>query len=141
VIPAENHLIELLSRTDRTRLLRLVEPVTLKLSEVLGEAQQPVRHLWFPVDGFISLVTLITGHPGLEVGMVGREGMLGAQVALDVTKSPLRALVQGAAAPGGSTSSRSAPSWPQPAAAAGAAALPVRAHGAAGWRRPACATT
>lgn len=96
MIPAENHLIELLSRTDRTRLLRLVEPVTLKLSEVLGEAQQPVRHVYFPVDAFISMLTPIEGHPGLEVGMVGREGMLGAQLALGVTKSPLRALVQGA---------------------------------------------
>jgi CRP-like cAMP-binding protein len=41
------------------------------------------------------LVTTINEHPGLEVGMVGREGMLGAQVALGVTKTPLRAVVQG----------------------------------------------
>lgn len=92
---AQNHLIELLPRAHRRRLMALGESVDLVLSDVLCEPDEPMRHLWFPVDGFISLVTLIADHPGLEVGMVGREGMLGAQVALDVTTSPLRALVQG----------------------------------------------
>jgi CRP-like cAMP-binding protein len=52
--------------------------------------------MYFPKDGFISLVTVVEGEPGLEVGMVGREGMLGAQLALGVSAIPLHALVQGA---------------------------------------------
>ena len=50
----------------------------------------------FPTRGFISLVALVDGSPGVEVGMVGREGMLGAQLALGVVTAPLHALVQGA---------------------------------------------
>lgn len=95
---AENHLIELLPRTDRTRLLAICEPTELVLSEVLSEPGKATRHVYFPTDGFISLVTLVEGHPALEVGMVGREGMVGAQLALGVTTAPLRALVQGAGA-------------------------------------------
>jgi CRP-like cAMP-binding protein len=92
---AQNHLLELLPRVERRRLMALGEPVQLKLSEVLCEPGEAMRHVWFPVDGFVSLVTLIADHPGLEVGMIGREGMLGAQLALGVKTSPLRAVVQG----------------------------------------------
>jgi CRP-like cAMP-binding protein len=92
---SENHLIQLLPRADRAHLLAACEPAHLTLSEVLCEPGKPTRHVYFPTDGFISLVTLVEGHPGLEVGMVGREGMVGAQLALGVATSPLRALVQG----------------------------------------------
>ena len=93
---AENHLFELLPRSDRGRLRALAEPVQLVLSGVLCEPQRPTHHVYFPVDGFISLVTTIEAHPGLEVGMVGREGMLGMQLALGVARTPWRAVVQGA---------------------------------------------
>jgi len=91
----ENHLIDLLPRKDRLRLLGLCEPVHLVLGAVLCEPAKATRHVYFPIDGFISLVAAIDGKPGLEVGMVGREGMLGAQLALGVNTVPLHALVQG----------------------------------------------
>jgi CRP-like cAMP-binding protein len=91
----QNHLIERLPSLARKRLLSLCEPVELMLSEVLCESGQPTRHVYFPTQGFVSLVTVIDNHPGQEVGMVGREGMIGAQLALGVSTAPLRALVQG----------------------------------------------
>ncbi|MDM0050418.1 Crp/Fnr family transcriptional regulator [Variovorax sp. J22R115] len=94
----ENHLIELLPRNDRRRLLDICEPVQLVLAEVIHEPGVATRHAYFPVDGFISLIARIGDHPGLEVGMVGREGMLGSNLALGVEIAPLRALVQGAGA-------------------------------------------
>ena len=93
--PDQNHLIELLPARERARLLALCEPVDLVLSEVLCEAGAPARHVYFPTEGFISLVARVDAHPGLEVGMVGREGMLGAPQVLGVAASPLHALVQG----------------------------------------------
>ena len=92
---SQNHLIELLVRKDRLHLLSLCEPVPLVLGAVLCEPTKPTRHVYFPIDGFISLVAPVDGKPGLEIGMVGREGTVGAQLALGVMTTPLHALVQG----------------------------------------------
>jgi CRP-like cAMP-binding protein len=92
---AENHLIAQLPRKDRLRLLASCESVELLLADELATLGAVTRDAYFPVSGFISLVTHVDAHPGLEVGMVGPEGMLGAQLALGMTLSPLRALVQG----------------------------------------------
>lgn len=96
--PPQNRLIELLPLRERNRLLALCEPVHLSLSEVLCEAGTPTQHVHFPTEAFISLVARVDEHPGLEVGMVGREGLFGAPMILGVTTSPLRALVQGSGA-------------------------------------------
>jgi CRP-like cAMP-binding protein len=93
---AQNQLIERLPRKERLRLLALCEPAQLVLSEILCEPGKDTRHVYFPIDGFISLVAPIDGKPALEVGMVGSEGMLGAQLALGVARVPLLAMVQGA---------------------------------------------
>jgi CRP-like cAMP-binding protein len=95
---SQNHLIELLPRQDKARLLALCEPVQLVHSEVLCEPGDNTDHVYFPTDGFISLLTVAPGSPALEVGMVGREGMVGVQLVLGVAASPVRMLVQGSGA-------------------------------------------
>jgi CRP-like cAMP-binding protein len=95
---AQNHLIELLPAPERARLLALCESVELVFGQVLQDAGTTTDHVYFPVDGFISLLTQVDGHSALEVGMVGREGMVGVQLVLGVNQSPLRVLVQGAGA-------------------------------------------
>ena len=91
----ENHLIAMLPRADRQSLLGACEPFPLVLSDVLCERGEATHHVYFPIEGFVSLITTIDQHAGLEIGMVGREGMVGAQMALGVAVAPLRAMVQG----------------------------------------------
>jgi CRP-like cAMP-binding protein len=94
--PPSNHLIDLLPRKDRLRFIAACELVDLPLAEVLSNSGKPTKYVYFPTAGFISLVAVVKGSPGVEVGMVGREGMLGVQLALGVATAPLHALVQGA---------------------------------------------
>ena len=92
----ENALIRRLPVADRARLLARCEPVQLALSAVLVEAGAQADPVFFPVDAFVSEVLGVPGHPGLEVGMIGREGMVGATRGLGVTVAPFRSVVQGA---------------------------------------------
>ncbi len=93
--PAQNRLIVSLPVAERQQLLGVCDRVHLVSAEVLCERGQATKHVYFPVDGFTSLVSQLDAHPGLEVGMVGREGMLGTQLLLGVATVPLHGLVQG----------------------------------------------
>lgn len=90
-----NHLIALLPRRERYRLLAVSEPVRLEIGVVLDQPGSITRDVYFPDSGFVSLVATLAGQPALEVGMVGAEGMLGANMVLGVPTSSLYALVQG----------------------------------------------
>jgi CRP-like cAMP-binding protein len=85
-----------LPRKQYQRLLAGLESVALTFGEVLHEAGERMRHVYFPVDSLVSLLTVVEGHLALEVGMVGREGMVGVPLSLGTDVSPVRALVQGA---------------------------------------------
>jgi CRP-like cAMP-binding protein len=90
-----NAILAHLPNKDRVRWLALCEQVPLVFGEVLYHGAKPIRHVYFPVEGFISLVTVIDRKPIMEVGMVGSEGMLGVPLVLGVLGTPLHAVVQG----------------------------------------------
>jgi CRP-like cAMP-binding protein len=91
-----NHLLDLLPLKDRKRFGASCEPVQLTLAEMLCDPGEITRYAYFPTTSFISLVSKVDQAAGVEVGMVGSEGMLGAQMALGVRTAPLHAIVQGA---------------------------------------------
>jgi CRP-like cAMP-binding protein/PAS domain-containing protein len=90
-----NRLLAALSAKEYEHLLAGLEPVQLTYGEVLYEPGEEMRHVYFPSDCLVSLLTVVDGHRALEVGLVGREGMVGSRLALGSTESSVRALVQG----------------------------------------------
>lgn len=94
----KNDLLASLSGQDRRRLLARCKQVELRFADVLYRPGERARHIFFPTDSFISLITPIDGCASLEVGLVGNEGMLGIWLMLGVDAAPLRAVVQGAGA-------------------------------------------
>lgn len=93
--PTANRLLAALPRKERQRFIADCELVELAFGEVLAEAGQRIRHVYFPTASFISLVAAIDGRASLEVGLIGDEGMLGISLLLDVYAAPLHAMVQG----------------------------------------------
>lgn len=74
--PLSNHLLASLPRKDCARMTAQCDSVDLSLGAVLAEPGINTSFVYFPVRSFISLIAETDGKLGLEVGMVGREGML-----------------------------------------------------------------
>ena len=94
-VSMSNHLLAALPRKEYQKLLRVLEPVELAYEEVLYEAHAPIRHVYFPNDCFVSMLTTVDGGRAAEVGLIGCEGMVGLPAALGIAVSPFRAIVQG----------------------------------------------
>jgi CRP-like cAMP-binding protein len=94
----ENGLLAGLPRRSRQRVLSGCEQVELGFADVLSKVGEKIRHVYFPTESFVSLVTALDDDQRLEVGIVGDEGMLGTSLILGVNRSPQHALVQGAGA-------------------------------------------
>lgn len=89
-----NNLLAALPRKDYLGLMDGLEPVTLASGTVLYEPGDPIGHVYFPVDCLVSLLTTVAPRQAMEVGLVGREGMVGVSLALGMQVSSVRALVQ-----------------------------------------------
>lgn len=91
-----NTLLSAMPRLEYAALMPHLELVKLDFGDVLYEAGDTIKYVYFPNDSLVSLLTLVDQHHALEVGMVGSEGLVGVALALGVDKSSVRAMVQGA---------------------------------------------
>jgi CRP-like cAMP-binding protein len=93
--PSFNRVLASLPARDFERLRPQLEPVTLRFGQVLYQPGARIKHVYFPLDCLISLLTAVDKRRTLEVGMVGNEGMAGMPFILGMGVSGVRALVQG----------------------------------------------
>src|SRR5665811_546182 len=93
-MPTANHLLAALPRKDHVQLFANCEQVELTLTEVLKRPGELISYVYFPISSFISMVTPVEGNTGLEVGLIGNEGMFGVTLILGVDTTPFHAVVQ-----------------------------------------------
>ena len=94
VEPTRNLLLAALPSAELGQLAGALEQVTFSDNERLYEANHPLSHVFFVVRGMVSMVRT-TGDGGtVEVGPVGRDGMVGLPVFLDARTDPLHAFAQ-----------------------------------------------
>lgn len=77
-------------------IARSLVPVDLPSGMRLSEPNQPVRHVYFPVSGLISVDALTKKGESVEVGVVGREGLAGLPGILGEVQMEHSVIMQGA---------------------------------------------
>ena len=93
--PRGNRLLGALPPREYRRLRPHLDCVPLSLKAVLHEPGQRVKYLYFPISGMLSLLRVHEGRGGrIEVGVVGREGMVGLPVFLGTTVTSTQSMVQ-----------------------------------------------
>ena len=89
-----NRLLLALPRAVYRALLPSLEAVTLPHGAILYEARAAITHIYFPQRCVISLLTEAGEGPGVEVGLIGNEGMAGVSVFLGAGSSTTQAVLQ-----------------------------------------------
>ena len=90
----KNRFLAQLSRSEFQSLLPDLSIVELKEQQILYEIGGSIRHVYFPVQGLISLSVLLQSGATAEGGMFGRWGFLGMHLALGSTHSAHQARVE-----------------------------------------------
>jgi CRP-like cAMP-binding protein len=91
----KNLLINLLPIKTQESILDRADLTKLTLSNVICIANDSTEYVYFPVDGFISITQSVDKQLPIEIGMIGREGILGSELSLGLTVNPFGAIVQG----------------------------------------------
>ena len=91
---SNNLLLEGLGARDRRRLLSAADPVTFRAGDALSERGRRMTYVYFPIDSAASLMMTGAEHSPLEIGLVGREGMLGVPLILGAGNAAFRSVVR-----------------------------------------------
>ena len=80
---------------DEFSLLRPhLEFVELPHHTIMHEPGEKIEHGYFLNEGMTSLVVLVSDGRSVEVGIVGREGVVGTPLAVGLQRGPYRAIMQ-----------------------------------------------
>ena len=75
--PLQNHLLAALPAADLAWVAARLQPVSLRLGEILYEPGVPLQSACFPTSATVSLHHVTESGKSAEVAGVGREGMVG----------------------------------------------------------------
>jgi CRP-like cAMP-binding protein len=89
-----NKLLTSLSTDDFDLLGPHLEPVTLGLRKHLERPNRRIDAVYFPEEGFASVVAVQSNGKQVEVGLIGREGMTGLPIVLGNHRSPHSTYIQ-----------------------------------------------
>ncbi|AYD01582.1 Crp/Fnr family transcriptional regulator [Neorhizobium sp. NCHU2750] len=90
----QNKLLALLSHEDYTALEPVLQPINLPQGFVLSAPGEPLEYCYFPLSGVISTVVTSPSGKRTEIGLLGREGVSPASIALGAADTPYLVVMQ-----------------------------------------------
>jgi CRP-like cAMP-binding protein len=93
-ISSNNQLLDAALFSDLTALAPHLDWVEFALGDIISEPQQPLEFAYFPVSGVVSVVTLAEIEDQVEMGIIGKEGFIGASILLLAGHDPFRIVVE-----------------------------------------------
>jgi CRP-like cAMP-binding protein len=90
--PRTHRILDGLPPEEFAAIAPALQPVRLQAREALHEHGALPTSVYFPLDGMISLLAAAGEGEEVEVATVGREGVVGHQLALNVASPSLRAV-------------------------------------------------
>jgi CRP-like cAMP-binding protein len=92
--PNQNHLLSALLEAEYARLSPHLEPIMMRLGDVLYESGGQLSHVYFPTTAIVSLHYVLENGNSSEIAGVGNEGVLGISLFMGGNTTPSRAVVQ-----------------------------------------------
>ena len=91
---AQNLLLAALPKSEFAKIESSLKLVDLKVDEVLWEMDEKRKHIYFPTTAMICLLYDAEGGTSIEVGMTGRQGMVGIVTFIGDARMAKRAVVE-----------------------------------------------
>jgi CRP-like cAMP-binding protein len=89
-----NNVLAGLLAADYKEILPKLEHVTLTAGQVLYKADQEIKEVYFPEEAVVAMIDTMQDARTVEVGIIGREGIVGINVLLGGVITPDKAIVQ-----------------------------------------------
>ncbi|MHB1730662.1 MAG: Crp/Fnr family transcriptional regulator [Leptospirillum sp.] len=90
----ENHLLSMLTDSESSRLIPSLDFIQMKLGDVLYEPNLPMKYVYFPSNGIVSLLYVMEDGDSAEIALVGNEGFIGVSLIMGGETTSSRAVVQ-----------------------------------------------
>lgn len=92
--PITNRLLSAIPESEYKTLRPFLELVNLPRHRILNESGQKIDYAYFLEEGMTSVVVLTLDGRSVEVGVIGREGMVGVPVVVGLRQSAFRCIMQ-----------------------------------------------
>lgn len=97
-LPADTHvgnrILAALLATEYRRLRPKLEHVRLTRGDIIYRADQCIEEVYFPEEAVIAMIDSMDNGRTVEVGIIGREGLVGINIFLGGVVTPDKAIVQ-----------------------------------------------